>query len=296
MKHYITIDGGTTNTRVTLTEGARILQTRRLAIGSGGQATRRALCDALREAVGELAAGREICCVIASGMITSEYGLMALPHLPAPAGIRELHNALYHTRFPEIAPFPFALVRGVKTESDMMRGEETEIMGLSMAPDTLVVLPGSHSKLIALDEQGRIGRIQTMMTGEMVTALSAHTVLRDAVELTAPLEETALCEGYRAARQEGLNAALFAVRVMKVRECASAAARYSFFLGAILSAEVDAILKAPEDRILLGGRQQLRAATEILLTAYGKKQVLLISEEEASTAPARGAIRIYESV
>ena len=52
MKHYITVDGGTTNTRVTLTEDENPLQTLRIPLGArAGITDPQALPTALRDAI-----------------------------------------------------------------------------------------------------------------------------------------------------------------------------------------------------------------------------------------------------
>ena len=64
------------------------------------------------------------------------YGLVNLPHITVPAGIDELHNSMEKVVLSEISNIPFCFIRGVKTEcsnledADMMRGEETEVMGI----------------------------------------------------------------------------------------------------------------------------------------------------------------------
>ena len=83
------------------------------------------------------------------------------------------------------------IVPGVKTEgetiadADMMRGEETELIGLMehLESAAVYVLPGSHSKLIHVDGAGRIVDFTTMLTGEMIAALSQNTILKDAIYL-----------------------------------------------------------------------------------------------------------------
>jgi hypothetical protein len=78
----------------------------------------------------------DVSTIIASGMITSEYGLCNIPHINTPAGLNELHENLHKASIPEISPIPFVFVRGVKMKgddfscTDIMRGEETEIMGI----------------------------------------------------------------------------------------------------------------------------------------------------------------------
>ena len=69
-------------------------------------------------------------------MITSEFGLYNLPHITVPAGIKELYDAMKEVTIPEISEIPFVFIPGVKVtgeglhKTDMMRGEETELVGL----------------------------------------------------------------------------------------------------------------------------------------------------------------------
>lgn len=309
MKHYIAIDGGTTNTRVTLVRDGEALDTVRIPLGArAGIDGTEPLKREIRNAIGALLEKHsllesEILRVLASGMITSEFGLCTLPHLPTPAGIRALHEAMQETSIEEITSIPFVFLRGVKhdgsdpMDADMMRGEETELMGLWEAEDTdaLYVLPGSHSKLIEVDREGRIRAFCTMLTGEMIASLSQYTILKDAVDLrVSELDEERLTDGYRYAHRAGLNAALFKVRILKNRLGASPVQTYSFFLGAILAAEIDAIIASPIPRVIVGGRAQIKHATVALLKKFSKKETVTVSDERAENAATRGMIRIYE--
>ena len=309
MKNYITIDGGTTNTRVSLICDGQLLDTVRIPLGArAGIDGTQALKDALREAISDLLhehslTESDVCRVLASGMITSEFGLCALPHLQAPVGIAELHASMHDATFAEITSIPFTFIRGVKMlgdtldSTDMMRGEETELMGLVSSSDgeCLYILPGSHSKLVETDRNGRIVRFSTMLTGEMIAALSSGTILRDAVDLSVTaLCEEKLLEGCHYATKHGINEALFKVRILKNLFSATAVECYSFFLGAILSAEVDAIAKSPIQTIVIGGKAQLKRATALLLQAMTAKKIISLSDEEVEASVTRGMLRIYE--
>lgn len=309
MKHYIAIDGGTTNTRVTLTHGTEPIETVRIPLGArAGIDGTDPLKRAIREAIDTLLShasltAKDVTRVIASGMITSEFGLCNLPHLPCPAGLAELHGAMKEVNLPDVTPIPFVFLRGVccvgdaPLDTDMMRGEETELIGLfeEGVREALYVLPGSHSKLIEVDGKGRILRFSTMLTGEMIAALASGTILRDAVNLSVETFDPArLFDGYRYAHEEGLNAALFKVRILKNKLGESAEGCYSFFLGAILSPEIDAILRSPIARVIIGGRAQIKCATAALLRALSDREILVATDEEAGNATTRGMIRIYE--
>lgn len=88
MANYLTIDGGTTNTRVSLVCEHRLLATKKMSIGAGN-ADVASLKSAIRTAIAQVLSenGRteqDICRIIASGMISSEYVLCDLPHTIAP--------------------------------------------------------------------------------------------------------------------------------------------------------------------------------------------------------------------
>ncbi|MBQ9921538.1 MAG: 2-dehydro-3-deoxygalactonokinase, partial [Clostridia bacterium] len=162
MKNLITIDGGTTNTRVSLVKGDDIICTKRIAMGAGDciQSADK-LKSEIKLAIEAILAENslvfgDIEAVVASGMITSEYGLYTLPHIVAPVGIKQLYDGMKKVMLEDICPLPFFFIPGVKIQgelcdTDMMRGEETELMGIMQSGGEAYVLPGSHSKLIFTD-------------------------------------------------------------------------------------------------------------------------------------------------
>jgi 2-dehydro-3-deoxygalactonokinase len=234
-------------------------------------------------------------------MITSEFGLLELPHIAAPAGLRELHDAMYEITLPDISPIPFVFIRGVVTggsdyaDTDMMRGEETELMGLQHDGAGVYVLPGSHSKIVQTDEHGRITSFRTMLTGEMIAALSAHTILKDAVVLNAqPADRDFLLEGFRYAREHGLNDALFKVRILKNRMRRTPAEVTGFYLGAVLCDEICCILNQHPAQIILAGKKELREPMQTLLETHVPGIVVSVPDDIAGCASALGAVRIFE--
>ena len=191
MSVYIAIDGGTTNTRVVLikdnvlTDGIKLSVGARKSIDGNG-----VLKSEIKGAIERLlskngVAASEVRCVLASGMITSEFGLCHLEHLTAPVGISELHGALERVYFRDVTDIPFVFIRGVRLSSDnfedidVMRGEETELMGIISTDygECIYILPGSHSKIIRVDREGRIVDFSTMLTGEMIAAQISSMVI-----------------------------------------------------------------------------------------------------------------------
>lgn len=308
MAIYVTIDTGTTNTRLYLVKDKIICDVLKLYVGARDGAE--ALRPQIRDAIAELLSRNEISSgdvrrILASGMITSEYGLCCIPHLPLPVGLRELHENRREVMLPDVSEIPFCFVPGIKCvgdridDCDSVRGEETEIMGLlneGEAPDGVYVLPGSHSKYLTVDENGRIIFSRGTLTGELFRALVENTMLRGATDFEhAVLIEERLIEGYECCERRGFNESISKVGTMSKLWGASRETCYSFLLGAVLHDEVRSLLcDAKDKRVLLGGQAQLRRAIECLLRHGGHCDTHMLSDERIAASTALGVIRIFE--
>lgn len=307
MSTYITIDGGTTSTRVNLVKDKVIDDTIKLDIGARASIdNRQKYVLSIKNAIDEIIARNKaetVERILASGMITCEFGLCNLPHINTPASIAELHDTMYETTLPDISSIPFVFIRGVKTDSksiadfDMMRGEETELMGIlnEEYDECIYILPGSHSKIIKTDKKGRILSFSTMLSGEMIVSLSQSTILKDAVDLSiTQINNDYLLKGYDFAKSEGINKALFKVRILKNNFGCSKEEVYSFFMGVILCAEITNILNDTAETIVLGGKAQIKKAMATILREKTKKNIIELDEKAVSASTCVGAVKIYE--
>ncbi len=309
MANYIAIDGGTTNTRVHLVKSGVVADTVKLDMGvrinSEGtdkykNELKGAVCKILFE---NNLTENDIEKIICSGMITSDLGLLPLPHLTIPCSIEDMANATKDASFPEISSVPFVFVRGLKTNSssfesaDMMRGEEAELMGLCerLEENCLYILPGSHSKLIETDSNSRIVSFSTEMTGEIIEAMSSHTILKGSLDLkNASLKTDFLEKGFLYAKENGVNAAFFKVRTLSVLFDASNDEAYSFFMGVALLGEISNIIKFSAAKVVLGGKAVLKNPMAHLLSKFSDKEIVCIPDEISNLASAYGAVKIYE--
>ena len=307
MSTYITIDGGTTSTRVNFFTNGEIIDSVKLEIGARASiGNREKYIEAIKEAINEIILRNKenkVDRILASGMITCEFGLCNLPHIKAPAGICELHESMYETVISGISDIPFVFIRGIKMESenidfyDMMRGEETELMGImdEKYGECIYVLPGSHSKIIKTDKQGKIIAFSTMLTGEMIVALSQGTILKDAVDLSdVEIDREYLLKGYEYAISAGINKALFKVRILKNMFGASKEEVYSFFMGIILCDEILDIIKEKAKSVVLGGKEQIKKAMALILKEKSDKRIIQIDERAVEYSTSMGMVKIYE--
>ena len=278
------VDMGTTNTRLFLFDGEKVLDTEKGAFGAGstlseGRAYLEERVHGLIETILErnYLSARDIPYIIASGMAGSELGIAEVPHLAAPAALSDLVEGIQTVKVEAITEIPFRIVPGVRKNNaegeieDMMRGEETETFGIcdlmGMDRNVVLVLPGSHNKVLTLDENGAICDFATSMSGELMSAASGHTILKGAVSYEYTLDEEALREGAAFAKEMGLGAALFRVRVLSKRPNADADKISSFFSGAILSADAELAKEyaGQGKKVYVGGKATLRHALAILI-------------------------------
>ena len=302
MANYMTVDCGTTNTRVGLICNGTLSESVSFHLGARAHAADpKGYRSALSQAIATLKKEADFEAVLVSGMLTSELGICHIPHLVAPVGLQDLHNGMQKMCIPDICDKPFYFIPGVRTEDenaldrDMMRGEETELMGLMTGNEgaCVFVLPGSHSKFISVDGDGKISNIVTLLTGEMAAALSGHTILSDSVELGDEPDVRSLLEGYHCCRERGINEAIFKVRVLDKQLSKKAPERYGFFLGCVLCGEVERLLSHPAETVVIAGQKQLKKAMCLLLADSGKR-VIAIPDDVAATATFRGMVKIFE--
>lgn len=308
MANYITIDGGTTNTRISLVQDLKVIGRVKFPVGArAGIGNSSILRETIKKGIKQLLQEhgmqeQAISCILAAGMITSEFGLYKLDHIMVPAGIAELHVAMKQVKLEDISEIPFVFVPGVKILSedlrhtDMMRGEEAELIGLMKEGDgeCVYILPGSHSKLVQTDDEGRIKVFSTMLTGEMIGALAKETILKDAIDFSSNLDEEFLRKGMEYAAERGINEALFKVRVLKNLFAKSADQVYSFFVGACLCDEVKAVVDTGISKVVIGGNANLKEATGMLLSEKENIEIVIVSEEEVENSSTIGMIKIYE--
>lgn len=176
---FISLDWGTSSLRAVLvSEEGAVIEARSAAGGVMSvkdrqfEASLHAICSDWIENFG--------CPIVASGMIGSRQGWVEAPYLDCPATPATAARALTTLQISnrvDMHIIPGLRCGSKTTMYDLMRGEETQIWGADVAPDSVCVLPGTHSKWAFVDEQSRITRFATYMTGELYGLLTKHGIL-----------------------------------------------------------------------------------------------------------------------
>ena len=227
-----------------------------------------------------------------AGMVTSSLGWVPTPYVSTPCGARELAAGLT-TR--DVGSLRLHFLPGVRTQDDVLRGEEVEALGLLTDAfgwsETVLVLPGTHSKWI----HWRAVRIQdfvTVPTGDLHAGLHQATLLaRTLPPAPVAVEGPLLADFDRgvllAIRLGGLSA-LFRVRSLPVLDGLNPERASAMLSGILIAGEI--LERAPRSQgqpILVGGAPALQG---LYLRAFGLLEIAAcaIAAEASRLASVRG--------
>jgi 2-dehydro-3-deoxygalactonokinase len=233
---------------------------------------------------GEAAAGATLLC----GMVGSRQGWAEAPYAACPARADDIAAALL--------PVPGAadafIVPGLACRAggvaDVMRGEETQILGLlpRLGPGRhTVCLPGTHSKWAEV-EDGTILSFRTAMTGELYGLMRSHSTLAPVLPADTPNDPPDDWEAFdaglaRAREPGGLSHHLFGIRAAALLGDRAAAALPSFLSGLLVGHETEG-LAGGVGRVHLVGVPALTERYARALRQRGREPV--IHGEEATVA------------
>lgn len=231
---------------------------------------------------GELVSGWPSVPVLMSGMVGSRQGWREAAYIPCPATTEALAAAIVPFRtysHGDVAVIPGVMVRDPLRDGDVMRGEETQCIGIiDREPDFVgtAILPGTHSKWARI-EGGAIADFQTYMTGELFALLSKQSFLRHSVaESDADIAASPdFALGVERTARDGLPflGALFSVRVRQLLDNADKAANLAYLSGLVIGGEIAAARAGGQLRdgakIRVVGARSLARAYMTALTLLG---------------------------
>lgn len=198
--------------------------------------------------------------VIVSGMASSSIGWKDLPYARLPFSL-DGRDAVWEKMDDRVY-----LISGLRSATDVLRGEETETLGLvaalgrEMPFEAVFVLPGTHSKHLDVNPGG-IATFRTFMTGELFDVLARQSVLRHSTDPAAPFDRASFLEGVEESQRRPLLSALFRVRTRQVLDRKEIPSNTSFLSGLLIGSELASLRGT--------GVPVIVAAGERLRTSYG---------------------------
>ena len=287
----IALDWGTTNLRASLLgEGGEVIERRAAQIGVMAVPERR-FAQALTELCGDWIQ-QQACPLIASGMVGSRQGWQEAPYLECPAMLAQAAAQLRHI---EITPHaalhivPGLHCVGADGQSDVMRGEETQLWGAALPAGTCCVLPGTHSKWAWIGENNAIVAFQTYMTGELYAVLTQHSILGRSMRF-GEQRRAAFDAGAKLGLAEYANAthAIFSARTAGLMNRIEPEGLPGFLSGLLVGIEIGGATRHGKPKaVTLLGEQKLCAHYEAAFALAG-----IASTRAAEDATTRGQWRV----
>jgi len=198
--------------------------------------------------------------MIASGMIGSRQGWIEAPYRDCPADFDGIAAGLTPVPGTRLRIVPGLVCRDADSVPDVMRGEETQIVGAlddetwAQATPRVIVLPGTHSKWALV--QGRtIQTFATFMTGELYAVLREHSILGRLAAASGRGDDAALERGVRLSLRDAaaLPHDLFSARTLALTGALAPEAVADYLSGLLLGAEVAAGRRWLERHAVTGG-------------------------------------------
>lgn len=185
--------------------------------------------------------------VILSGMVGSALGWQVVPYVDGSVPLDQLADLAKPVAEPDVRIVPGYCVRNAAGQPDVMRGEETQLLGAHCLGHSngWFVLPGTHSKWVEL-RQGAVVQLRTYMTGELFDLLGSHGTLAAAAG-SAPAEWDAatFAQGVQLAQSGGaLSNHLFGCRARVVSGDMTASSSRSYLSGLLIGTELADVMRA----------------------------------------------------
>lgn len=187
--------------------------------------------------------------LVASGMLSSSIGMQELEYCKLPMAFSG--NELISNWLSIGGKLELLLISGARTNSDVMRGEEIQAIGLTdyLPRDEkgILVLPGTHSKHILFDA-GRFIDFTTYMTGELFEVIGKHTILSASVEEVgwSPSFKDVFVEGVKKGVANQQMASLFSIRANSLIHKTSSKENYYYLSGLLIGAELSQLKEKSE--------------------------------------------------
>ena len=238
--------------------------------------------------------------LIISGMASSSLGFIDIPYNDIPLNIDG--SALKTAQIAASNDFSHdvLVISGVRTSDDVMRGEETQLIGCidpgQTVKNELFIFPGTHSKHISVKDN-HVAGFKTFMTGEFFELLSQKSILKNSVESNSGSESIndlmVFKDGVKTAVSENLLHSVFTVRMNHLFNKLSPQENFNYLSGLLIGAEMQDLAASDAGTInLLCGPNLAVYYQTALRELIPAKNVKTFPAEWVDGAAARGHHKI----
>lgn len=232
--------------------------------------------------------------ILISGMASSSLGICNVPYANLPFSTGGEDAVLVEFKS-QMAAHRIFVISGISAQEDVIRGEETQIIGLTGSidpPDYILILPGTHCKHVFIRNR-KVDDFKTYMTGELFEIIRNNSILRGSLDKTAfsALMQRSFGEGV-AQSCDGFHLMneLFKIRARNLLFGTQKTDNYYFLSGLLIGHELRN-LKNADIPVFIGAAGELANLYDLAAGLLGL-QVNLIDQEVIDAAVCKGQFEI----
>jgi 2-dehydro-3-deoxygalactonokinase len=247
--------------------------------------------------------------LVISGMAISSIGMINMPYENLPFSVAGTTG--FECRIQKNGA-PIILVTGVCSSDDIMRGEETQIIGLYHTPELnrilpdsgIFVLPGTHSKHVTINDKAIVS-IKTFITGELFHILRSNGTLSKSIAFLQedrnanPDNQLAFIKGIHESKNGSLLNNLFQVRVNEILKKLNKEQNFYYLSGLLIGSEFDylkkeAILSATHKLVVCCSQNFISYYTTVLKELGLMEGAIFIPPALFDKATVVGQLTVYK--
>lgn len=241
--------------------------------------------------------------LLLSGMASSSIGLLELPYRPLPFAIDGTGMQPHLIKASPAFPHDIFLISGVRSENDVMRGEETQLIGSipeGVAQEGVFIFPGTHSKHMVV-QANQVVAFKTYMTGEFFDLLAKKSILSASLSPPAGLPDPEVGESFEKGVREAVGAnllhAAFLVRTNHLFGVLNPEENFKYLSGLLIGTELQELRQYPAGTIYLFGGDKLKTYYETALQTLGlAERVHSFPAPWVDESVIRGQYRIFQQL
>lgn len=241
--------------------------------------------------------------VIISGMASSSIGLINLPYKQLPFHIsgKDLITKSYDAT--PAFRHNVLLISGVKTNDDVIRGEETQLIGCIppevqvSGKESLFIHPGTHSKHITV-KGSEVTGFKTYMTGEFFKLFTTHSILHTSVQICKgePDSFKSFENGVGDAKNSNLLHSIFKVRTNNLFSKMTKEENYFYMSGLLIGYELQELKHFDAEIFLCSGSSLINYYDKALAVLNLKDKVNVLPAKWVDESVIRGQYKIYKNL
>jgi 2-dehydro-3-deoxygalactonokinase len=240
-----------------------------------------------------------------SGMASSSIGFMELPYTELPFALTGPDLNIKHLPAQEGFDHAISIISGVKSTDDVMRGEETQLIGCidvtgGIINDEVFIFPGTHSKHIHVNGN-KVTHFKTYMTGDFFELLSQKSILTNSVEKEDDIQDPEYLESFKQGVSDAINSnplhAVFKVRTNNLFNVYTKKQNFTYLSGLLIGTELKDLITLGSETIHLLCGSGLEKYYRIALKQLGlSKKIKTYSPQWVDEAVVRAHYKIYSQI